>query len=89
MFFLTGAEILDKTEEITEGQEEWESCSEGEDEDDSESEWIDVHHSSDDEQVSPLTYRRSAEEKFNIVINELGYSNMIKNIVGIGENAGN
>lgn len=32
-----------------EGQEDWESCSD--DEDDSDEEWIDVHHSSDDEQV--------------------------------------
>ena len=31
--------------------DDWESCSEDEDSDDDEDGWIDVHHSSDEEQV--------------------------------------
>lgn len=51
-FIFPGTEAL--TEEAPETEEgdkkdDWESCSE--DEDDSDSEWIDVHHSSDEEQV--------------------------------------
>ncbi|CAL1544405.1 unnamed protein product [Lymnaea stagnalis] len=45
-----GAEVIpekeDKQKEASEAQEEWESCS---DEDDSDGEWVDVHHSSDEE----------------------------------------
>lgn len=53
--FVEGAEALPDTktdEGGTEDQDEWESCSE--DEDDSDGEWIDVHHSSDDEKVGGI-----------------------------------
>ena len=52
--FIEGTEALPdtKTEGAeTEGQEGWESCSDDEGGDDSEGEWVDVHHSSDEEQV--------------------------------------
>ncbi|XP_052282348.1 protein SDA1 homolog isoform X6 [Dreissena polymorpha] len=48
--YIPGAEVLKATEDIEEEEEEqeaWESCSE--EEEGSEGEWIDVHHSSDEE----------------------------------------
>ena len=50
--FIAGTEVLPDTaavEDKTEDQEGWESCSE--EEGDSDGEWVDVHHSSDEEQV--------------------------------------
>ena len=50
--FIAGAEALPDTEEKerSKDQDGWESCSDEED-DDSDGEWVDVHHSSDEEQV--------------------------------------
>ena len=53
--FIEGTEALpdSKAEGVRRVDEEgWESCSEEEGEEDSEGEWVDVHHSSDEEQVS-------------------------------------
>ena len=47
--YVTGLTLSSKPKE----QDGWESCSD-EDDDDSDGEWIDVHHSSDEEQVCML-----------------------------------
>ena len=51
--FIEGTEALPDTKTEMGGaeeQEDWESCSE--EEEDSDGEWVDIHHSSDEEQVS-------------------------------------
>ncbi|CAG5124076.1 unnamed protein product [Candidula unifasciata] len=49
--FIVGAEVIseieNKTESTEQEQDEWESCSE--EDDDSDNEWVDVYHSSDEE----------------------------------------
>lgn len=46
--YIPGAEVLEEEEKQKE-DEDWESASEEEEEDDEDGEWIDVHHSSDEE----------------------------------------
>ncbi|XP_059141085.1 protein SDA1 homolog [Physella acuta] len=61
--YVPGAEIIPEREEkqmeISKGQEEWESCSE--EEDGSDGEWVDVYHSSDEEQQKTEEQETPAE----------------------------
>lgn len=65
--FIPGAEVISEMEnkkEVTEEEQgDWESCSE--EEDDSDSEWVDVYHSSDEEtnKEEPIVTAEEVEEK--------------------------
>ena len=56
--YVTGLTLSLKSKE----QDGWESCSDGDD-DDSDGEWIDVHHSSDEEQVCTLVFTTGTSHK--------------------------
>ena len=63
-----GTEALRSTEDVEEEEADtaaWESCSEDSNDDDSDGEWIDVHHSSDEEGVMSLLCRSKLEECYN------------------------
>ncbi|XP_071321637.1 protein SDA1 homolog [Trachinotus anak] len=55
--YIPGAEVLEVEEENKEGEEDedgWESISTSDDDDDEDGEWVDVHHSSDEEDTEEV-----------------------------------
>ncbi|XP_076447026.1 protein SDA1 homolog [Babylonia areolata] len=61
--FIPGADILLKMDQQEQEQEEWESASEDEDMDDDSDGWIDVHHSSDEEEEKEVTPQEAEDRK--------------------------
>ncbi|KAK7097160.1 protein SDA1 homolog [Littorina saxatilis] len=62
--FIPGADVLSKLDQEEQEQEEWESASEESDQDDDSDGWVDVHHSSDeDEEAKPELTPQEEEDK--------------------------